>query len=71
MLCMYAPVSDLKRSMTEGAIGAPPLYTLRKEEKFLPAAVGSLISAINTVIAPTVNVGLCFSVHSVRLMTDW
>ena len=57
MLWMYAPASRWKRSTVLGAIGAPPLYTLVSDDRSRPSHDGSFISAMNTVMAPTVNVG--------------
>ena len=57
-------MSSSNRSTIAGAIGAPPEYTRVKDEKSRPSADSSLISAVNTVIAPTVNVQRCFSIRS-------
>ena len=47
-----------------GAIGAPPLYTLVSDDRSRPSHDGSFIKAMNTVIAPTVNVGCHRSMRS-------
>src|SRR5262249_27510118 len=64
MLWMYDPISCSKRSTTDGAIGAPPLYTFVSDDRSRPGHDGSFISAMNTVIAPTVNVGRYCSIRS-------
>jgi hypothetical protein len=44
-----------------GAIGAPPLYTLVKDDRSAEDSDGSFISDVNAVIAMTVNVHRCRS----------
>ena len=46
------------------AIGAPPLYTFVSDVSASGSALGSFIRAMNTVMAPTVNVGRCSSMRS-------
>src|SRR5438094_6311080 len=64
MLWMYEPASFSKRSTTLGAMGAPPLYTFVSDDRSRPSKLGSFINAMNTVMAPTVNVGRYRSMRS-------
>ncbi len=68
MLWMYAPASRSNRSTTLGAMGAPPLYTFVSDDRSRPGHDASFINAMNTVIAPTVNVGRHRSIRS-RVVT--
>ena len=45
--------------MVDGGIGAPPDQILPSDFKASGSAFGAFISAMNTVIEPTVNVGWC------------
>ena len=47
-----------------GGIGAPPDQILVSDSQVASVAFGAFISAMNTVIAPTVNVGRCRSITS-------
>ena len=64
MLWMYTPKSRSYRSTTDCATGAPPLKLLLIAARAsLPGSARSA-SAMNAVIAPTVNVGRYLSMRS-------
>src|SRR6476661_6868978 len=59
MLWMYWPNVDENCLMVDGGIGAPPDQILLSDFNASGSAFGAFISAMNTVIDPTVNVGWC------------
>ena len=67
---MYGPTSRSKRSTMLGAIGAPPLYALVSDDRSAPATAGSFASAVNAVMAITVNVQRCSSA-SRMIVAGW
>ncbi len=59
MLWMYWPNVDENCFTVDGGIGAPPDQILPSDFSASGSAFGAFISAMNTVIEPTVNVGRC------------